>query len=81
MGDGPVSSIAFTRCSTSRAGAAPPFFMTRERKMRVLRAGAAPPFVHHQTRRFAPGAVASPAIFLASERKAWAAPAIYVNIR
>ena len=30
---------------------------------------------------FAPGAVAAPAIFLASERKAGAAPAIYVNIR
>ena len=30
---------------------------------------------------FAPGAVAAPAIFLASERKAGAAPAIYLNIR
>ena len=52
---GPRSHNAPPPGANPRAGAAPPFFMTCERKMRVPRAGAAPPFVHHQTRRFRSG--------------------------
>ena len=81
-----INITAFTQCFTSRseprAGAAPPFFMTCEWKMRVPRAGAAPPFVHHQTRRFRSGSRSrSSGNFFSIWTEAGAAPAIYVNIR